>query len=299
MSNRQEYELEIHESFFKIKCHENQTTAFQVFFEDIMERVDESFIRVKPHGSIGDWKCDGFSENTGTVYQCYSPETPEMKTTLSKLEDDFLGAKSWWKDKMKKWVFVYSDRNELPAPVLNFVLELQKQHTEVIIETWNRPKLWNIVKELNLAHRNVLLGAIPSISDAPKVTSAEIEVLMNFMIEQGHVEKGNDMSLTGLSEKIGKNRLETMITTIQASVGVSKTVENYISRHPDTLYSSKVAGALVQKYKELVSVYGNNTEQIYWGLIRFVGRNLEDHKMLWPAAGIITYYFQLCDIFDR
>jgi hypothetical protein len=59
---------------FKVACHERKGTAFQTLFEQIMLKHDPSFIAVKPAGKIGDWKCDGFSSVSGTVYQCYAPD---------------------------------------------------------------------------------------------------------------------------------------------------------------------------------------------------------------------------------
>jgi hypothetical protein len=47
-------------------------SAFQDHFNDVMEAVHGSaFIRVRPAGSVGDRKCDGYLRPTDTVFQVY------------------------------------------------------------------------------------------------------------------------------------------------------------------------------------------------------------------------------------
>ncbi len=64
-----------HHLQFKLACYEKKGNEFQNFFADIMEKYDGSFIRVIPHGKDGDMKCDGYSQNSATLYQCYAPMT--------------------------------------------------------------------------------------------------------------------------------------------------------------------------------------------------------------------------------
>ena len=63
---------------------------------------------IKPMGKEGDWKADGYSTNTGTIYQCYAPEDMTGAETAKKIVEDFEGARSRWQDKMRRWVFVWS-----------------------------------------------------------------------------------------------------------------------------------------------------------------------------------------------
>lgn len=297
--NQNEFNLYFHEVLFKNHCHEKQGMAFQIFFEDIMEKKDKSFIRVKPSGRAGDWKCDGYSQISYTVYQCYAPEKLTSKKASNKILDDFEGAKIWWGDKMKEWIFLYSNINKLPAEVINVIQVIKENNIKIAINTWNRENLWDLVKTLPEAQRNILLGIAPKLDDAPDITSAEVEVLMNFLVEENHTQPGDEMDLTDLVEKIRINHLQNeILPVIKNSIGISKIVEIYIKKHPDTRYSEKVAGTLIQKYKELKEAYKEDSEKIYWDLIQYTGGN-KSPKMFWAAAGIVTYYFQLCDIFEK
>src|SRR4051812_45430501 len=85
---------------FKLACYEKKGDEFQNFFANIMEKSDESFVSVSAAGRLGDKKCDGYSEKTATVFQCYSPDNIEkddtIKSAIKKIEDDFVGAKKHW-----------------------------------------------------------------------------------------------------------------------------------------------------------------------------------------------------------
>ena len=63
-----------HRLLYRLKCSELKGMEFQSFFERVMARVDSTFTPVKPMGASGDWKCDGYSAATKTVYQCYAPD---------------------------------------------------------------------------------------------------------------------------------------------------------------------------------------------------------------------------------
>jgi hypothetical protein len=41
-------------------------------------------------------------------------------------------------------------------------------------------------------------------------------------------------------------------------------------------------------------------DAIYVGLVEYViGDATKTQELFWAAAGIVTYYFQICDIFER
>ena len=69
----------IAERFFKLKVLESKGSSFQTLFEEVMVRVSDDFVRVKPHGNIGDRKNDGFRSGEGIYYQVYAPENPKEK----------------------------------------------------------------------------------------------------------------------------------------------------------------------------------------------------------------------------
>jgi hypothetical protein len=67
---------ELQRSWFELKFRDtfrsSDGTGFQNFFSDLMEkRYPADFQRVKPNGSLGDRKCDGYHASLKLVYQLY------------------------------------------------------------------------------------------------------------------------------------------------------------------------------------------------------------------------------------
>jgi hypothetical protein len=298
-----EFGRHYHYLVFKVVCHEHRGTAFQTFFEKVMEKHDVSFIAVKPAGREGDWKCDGFSSASGTVYQCYAPESMKIARAAAKVKEDFTGAHKYWKAEMKAWIFVWSAHEALPPKVLQALENVRAGKHGVTIDDWNRQRLWTIVKALSVEIRSELLGAPPQLGAPPDATPAEIKVLLNFLT--GQPLKVNDDSvvfdLTDIAEKLQKNGLSDSVrAVVTPAVPVARMVQDYITRHPDPDYSSRAAQALVAKYQELVAAGIADSDQIFWNLLNYTaGDDLREPKRFWASAGIVSYYFELCDIFER
>ena len=63
----------------ELALHKHKATAFQDHFNDVMEAVHGTdFVRVRPAGNVGDRKCDGYLQSTGTVFQAYAPTVVKL-----------------------------------------------------------------------------------------------------------------------------------------------------------------------------------------------------------------------------
>ena len=296
--NPAEFGLHYHRLCFEVECHRRKGFEFQSFFERIMAKHDPSFIPVRPTGKEGDWKSDGYSSGSYTIYQCYAPEKLTAQKAADKIKTDFDGAKGKWGSKMKCWVFVWSSYQALPPQAVAAIQEIRKTATSVRIEDWSLEGLWNIVKQLPEADRIQILGAIPEIDVAPRTTSAEIQSLLSYLSTTPFTYDSENLALTAIAEKLQRNSLSDSVRAIVTpAVPVAKLVERYASRHPDPNFSARVAQSLVAEYERL-SGEGMGAETLFFNLLSYVAR-AEPHEpnLFWSAAGIVTYYFQLCDIF--
>ena len=102
---REEISLSQHKMKLDSELHDRDGLSFQNLFEQIMRKSDSSFLTVRPMGRAGDWKADGFSLNSGTVYQCYAPGKMKGAEAAKKIIEDFDGARNHWQEKMLAWVF--------------------------------------------------------------------------------------------------------------------------------------------------------------------------------------------------
>ena len=96
------------------QVHKRNATAFQSFFEDIMEKAYPDFNKIRPYGKAGDAGNDGYRPSEGIYYQVYAPKRPSEKEAdaARKLKVDFETLKNNWEDitKIKYYNFVFNDK---------------------------------------------------------------------------------------------------------------------------------------------------------------------------------------------
>ena len=297
----EEIALDYHEMKLKCELFERTGKSFQDFFEQIMQKADASFKMVKPVGREGDWKADGYSSDSKTVYQCYAPEALVVAKAVEKIKEDFEGAKKRWQDKMQQWAFVWSSERALPPQVIAVLEDLKSTHQSPQIVDVGRAGLWDIVKHLSLADRQSLLGIVPALSTAPITTAVEIQVLMKYLGKQTPItEDTAGFDLTAIAEKLQRNRLSQAVTNmVMPSVPVAKLVHKFVTGMPNPEFSQAIAVELGERYKEL-AVSTDDSDVIFGSIIKYVlGEHHLEPKFFWAAVGIVTYYFELCDIFER
>jgi len=143
----EQFALHYHEIRLEVELSRHTGKSFQDFFEQIMQKADTTFIMVKPMGKEGDWKADGYSPKCKAIYQCYAPEEMTGAKAAKKIEEDFEGARSRWRDKMQRWVFVWSSERNLPPQAIAVLEELKTGHPALEIDHVGRAGLWDIVKD--------------------------------------------------------------------------------------------------------------------------------------------------------
>jgi len=151
-----------HWLWWKMLCHEADGEAFQRLFEKVMQRVDPSFVRVRPYGNIGDRKNDGMllDEVAGVIYQVYSPDDLKQAETKKKIEEDLAGAVEHWGDKgLNRWIFVYNVRRGLPPDIPTVLVEQNQIYPDVKLEHLSSDDLWELLREMSLQQRSEVLGA--------------------------------------------------------------------------------------------------------------------------------------------
>jgi hypothetical protein len=295
-----------HEMIFELKCRQKKGSEFQTFFEKIMFKLDPSFISVKPSGNEGDWKCDGFSKKTGTVYQCYAPENLQkpatVRTAALKVKEDFQGAKEHWAEEMKCWIFVWSAHDKLPPQVLKSLLQIEKENKELKIEHWSQEALWQRVSKLSKDDLENILDFRFNLKSVSETTAIQVEDLLSYLTRQAVEPIGTDLELTNLQDKLDKNKLNKRIQVlVRDAMPIAKIVEDYTKRHPDIEYSGIVAQVLSRKYYSLLEGESKDANSMFFSLIDFVysTREIDQDKFFWASVGIVSHYFELCDIFER
>ena len=301
LMTREELALTFHQLQFKVEVCNRTGKSFQDFFEQIMQLADSSFQPVKPMGKVGDWKSDGYSACSKTIYQCYAPEGLTGDKAAKKVKEDFQGAKERWKEKMRRWVFVWSSVAALPPQVVFAIAGLKAENPDIEIDDMGRTGLWKIVEGLSLSDRESILGIAPDLSDAPKTTAAEIQVLMKHLgSRQLAPTDSAEFDLTAVVEKIRRNGLSENVTAIvRPAMPVAKVVRDFVTSMPDPEFSEAIGSDLAHKYNEFAASM-TEPDAIFGNLVEYVlGSHRFEPRLFWAAAGIVTHYFELCDVFER
>jgi hypothetical protein len=301
LMNKEEFSLFYHQTKLELELYRRTGKAFQDLFEQIMQKADTSFLPVKPMGKEGDWKADGYSLDAKTVYQCYAPEDMTGSKAAKKIAADFAGAKIKWKDGMQSWAFVWSSERALPPQAVAALEDIKTANPGLKIYHLGRAGLWDIVKGLSLNDREALLGIVPDLRDVPMTTAVEIQVLMKHLVKHGTVASEDDsFDLTAIANKIERNHLSVDVTNlIKPAIPVARLVREYVTGMPDPEFSQIVARDLARYYTQ-IALSTNNPNLIFGSLVEYVrGDHGLDPKFFWAAAGIVTHYFELCDVFER
>jgi hypothetical protein len=287
---------------FRLACALRHGTEFQSFFEDIMEKVDPTFVRVKPSGAEGDWKCDGWLPKPGICFQVYAPQALTDAKTVAKIEADFTGARARWGDDLNIWIFVWSaEASGLPPAVLDVLNRLDRENEDIEVDRWGPEALWTRVKELSEEDRTGLLGVVPGLGDVISTTEHEVQALLTYLSEQPIPDIDEDLGHLGLKDKMDRNAFDDSVRLlIKASFPVITTVDHYVSNHPDTRFSQRVAVSLADRYAQLSGELDGDSNAIFAGLVKgTVGEAPPQSREYWAAVAIVAHYFELCDIFER
>lgn len=128
---------------------------------------------------------------------------------------------------------------------------------------------------------------------------AELEVLANYIIESCISYSSNpSYSLIKIEEKIKKNSLQEFQNFITMGLSSNAIIEEYFNRHPDVRISEKITSIMSTKYKELKDIKKNSVE-IFNELWDFASGNNHEFKYKAAGLGILTYFFEKCEVFEK
>ena len=241
--------------------------SFQNLFSSIMEkRYPGDFVRVKPWGSIGDRKNDGFLASSQTVYQCYAPNEPSASETVGKIYTDFAGAKTHW-PQMKRWTFVHNAWDGVSAPVLAALLALKADNPSVEVDSIGRQELLNEVRLLSPQDRVLLLGAVPDVQTFASLGFSDLQPVVE------EIEKHSLLDESGVAAvppgKVSHNRLGADVERVlQLGMRRYDLVERFFAANPDPDLGDRVGRALTTQYR-LLRGQGIPADMIFFNLQAF------------------------------
>lgn len=128
---------------------------------------------------------------------------------------------------------------------------------------------------------------------------AELEVLAKYLMSsEVSAQNSSSYSLLKIDEKINKNSLNAFQTYITMGLSSNSTINDYLNKHPDPLFATKLTNIMAQKYQELKNQSLDNDE-IFEELWDFASGNNSDFSYKAAGLGILTYFFEKCEVFEK
>lgn len=272
-------------------------TEFQDWFAQLASNAHGAdFEIVRPYGNQGDWKCDGRMVSTGTVFQCYGPETPTDKKTIDKIDVDFAGAMVKWPEFIKAWVFVHNHTGGQPPAVVDHLDKLRIAHPDIHFEIWAESELFVLHNMMNADAKLAMYGPVPTSATVSGLVLQDLQPVID-VLEKRELDPNDPLPPPPSVLKLEKNALSFEAAgLLQLGRPKTRLVEMYFRKTGPVELGEKIAEAFREKYGQL-KVIGLEPDQIFSYLQEFAGVKGEPKRQA-AAMAVMTYFFDRCDIFE-
>ena len=127
----------------------------------------------------------------------------------------------------------------------------------------------------------------------------ELEVLAKYLMSSATPMKNKQSySLLKIDEKIKKNSLQRVQMYITMGLSSNSTIDDYLNKNPDPLFATQLTNIMAQKYHEL-KMNGLDNEEIFNDLWDFASGMQSDFSYKAAGLGILTYFFEKCEVFEK
>ena len=282
---------------FRLFWFTSKGKEFQNLFADLMHRAyPQDFQKVKPSGPEGDMKCDGYWKSRRCVFQCYAPDSLRRSPVTKKIQEDFKGALSHWKD-MSEWAFVHNDPDGLPPKAVQLLDGFRKEHPEISILEWAWPQALEQFEHLSDNDLIDMFGHPPPRDTFQQIEFQDLKPVLH-EIAKGEPDISPPLSPPSV-EKLEKNELgQDEIRILHLGRSRVSLVEEYFTQHPDPAFADKIAAAFQTRYNDL-RAKGRDSSATLLQLQKFAGwgqGTSSRHDV--AVIAVIVYFFDRCDIFE-
>ncbi|WP_298271570.1 ABC-three component system protein [Geobacter sp.] len=287
------YELRFENAFLRV-----DGDAFQDFFEKLMGFAYKAdFMACRPWGNRGDRKNDGFLKSERRLFQVYAPNEMTEAKAVSKIQEDFEGAKAHWGGHFDKWVFAHNAVDGLPPHVQAVLLDFEKSNPGITLEPWCLEEFRVVFRRLSPEDLAVWFGVAPTAETKAKLGFKDFQVVLEHLSGQSAVP-GQPVKDVPRG-KIEANALSDSVATLLRE-GMVKTplVTRFFEQWHDPTLGERIAKSFRTKYESLREELTPN--HIFAELQAWAGgtdRGTPEHEL--AILTVMAYYFERCDIFEE
>lgn len=291
---------------FKLKIHESDGSAFETLFTRVMGLSNKNFQQVKPQGTYGDRKNDGFDKTTGTYYQVYAPEDIRKSESeaIKKVARDLEELINQWNSicPIKQFYFVINDKyRNLITEIHTVLIELENKYS-IKCNTFSSKNLEDIFINLDEIDIIDIVGHvnIPNLIDELNydVLNEVVNYLMNYDFKEDSIEKivppdfEKKILFNGLSKKV-----EGLLNSGYAQTNA---LEHYFSNNSEFLRNeikTKLHGLYLEANDKFNQASAETSDDKFFYIWE---KACPSNKLAIRNTVLVLmgYYFEACDIFE-
>jgi hypothetical protein len=287
------FEAKFENAFLKAKGD-----AFQDFFEKLMGLAYKAdFMACRPWGNAGDRKNDGFLKSERRLFQVYAPNEMTAALAISKIRDDFEGAKAYWGNLFDKWVFAHNADDGLPPHVQRVLLDFEQENPGITLQPWCLVEFLVVFRRLSLEDMQSWFGAAPNAETSAKLGFKDLQVVLETLAAQPQpygvqvkdVPRGK-IEANALSPAVAKLLTDGMVKAPLVSL--------YFEQWHDPTLGERLSSAFRAKYEVLQNDF--TPARVFFELQAWAGgaeRGTPEHEM--AVYAVMAYFFERCDIFEE
>ena len=294
---------------FKLKILTCDGQAYEDLFTQVMTASNVNFIQIKPQGSFGDRKNDGFDKTTGTYYQVYAPEnllTKENKT-LDKLKEDFSGLFTNWNNQVPIQSFYYVLNDKFQGVYVSIVDALNQTQTLFNIPNMGpflAKDLEHIVFQLDDSVIYELVGYVSPNQSSENIQLAALgDVVTHLVNNMTPIHGKGKLVVPDFDEKIEFNKLSETVGEILKSGNYQTHALESFFRNRSTTLKEELRSVFATLYAEALTNLKDYQEEdkadiAFYDILK---KSYPNQKLVHEQAVIVlmAYYFEACDIFEE
>lgn len=296
-------ELYIARLCFHNRVYKANGNSYEELFSLVMQLHNPNFRQVKPQGSLGDKKNDGFDPETGTYYQVYAPEklSSTEKTAIKKVIEDFEGLKAYWPSigyPVKSFYFVVNDKFSGVGPsVYDTIKKLDTDNPDINVDLFLASDLERIFSSLDENKIMDVIGAIPS-ADIMMISNDVLHgVICHIMNSKVDANAPFIPLNPDMEEKIKFNSLSPSCAA-QLTSGLINTsfIDDYFSAY-NNFMCDELRNRFNTYYKESANQF-KDTNLIFADIYKKALPQDATRAHADAVMVLMAYYFECCDIFE-
>ena len=271
---------------------------FQKFFEMLMGFAYKAdFMACRPWGNRGDRKNDGFLKSERRLFQVYAPFEMTEAKAISKIKEDFEGAKVHWRSHFDKWVFAHNAVDGLPPHVQKVLLDFEQANPNITIEPWCLEEFRVVLRRVSSDDLEVWFGATPTAETKAKLGFKDLQVILEHLANQSPAS-GQPVKEVPCG-KIEANALsESVATLLKEGMIKAPLVTQFFEQWHNPILGERIAKSFQAKYEALRGDFSPKeifTELQVWAGGGEIGTT--EHQL--AVLTVIAYFFERCDIFEE